>query len=117
LVRGKLVIKAGQPIPELFPYQAERDELIRLASTYDPKNIATIAESLNHADATVREAARQALIQIGDPAAIPHLRAASKSARVPEEAQSIKEIIEFLSLPHISDILTLSANAAHSQTP
>lgn len=112
MVGGKLFIKAGEPIPELFPHQAERDELIRLASTYDTKNIPKIADSLSHADASVRDTARQALVQIGDGAAIPYLRAASKTAREPEEIESLNEAIQFLSLPHISEVLTLSANAA-----
>lgn len=90
---------------------------MRLATTYDPANIPAIAKSLSHSDATVREAARQALIQIGDRSAIPHLKAAKTAARDPEEAESLRETIEFLELPHITDVLKLSAEAAQSQTP
>lgn len=108
---ARIRVKAGQPIPELFPHQAERDQLIALAITYDPHNIPAIAASLSHADAGVRETARQALVQIGDAAAIPYLKTAKETAKDPAETEVIQETIDFLSLPHVIDVLTLSANA------
>jgi hypothetical protein len=106
----RVAIKAGQPIPELFPYQEERDRLLGLASTYDVKNIPLIAPSLKHADSTVRDAARQALIQMGDAAAIPFLENAARSTRDATEAEALRQVIEFLSLPRFMDVVTLGAN-------
>ncbi len=108
---ARLIVKAGEPIPELFPHQAERDELVRLASTYDSKNIPLIAPSLKHPDSTVREAARQALAQMGDAAAVPYLREALKNTRDSEERELIQEIIEFLSLPRFMDAVASNADA------
>jgi hypothetical protein len=96
-LRGPLRIRAGEPIPELFPHQAERDAIQRLASTYDPARIPEIAAYLSHADATVREAARNGLIQLGDAAAIPHLRRAR--AETEAEKSLIFDAINYLSLP------------------
>jgi hypothetical protein len=109
--RTSVKIKAGQPIPELFPHQAERDRLLALASSYDAKNIPLIAPSLKHSDSTVREAARQALVQMADRAAIPFLEDAVRVTRDPAEAEALREIIEFLSLPNFMDVVTLGANA------
>lgn len=106
--RGRLAIKPGQPIPELFPHQAERDQLLNLAASQDPRNIPLIASSLRHADATVREAARQALVQMGDAAALPHLKAAEAASKDPAEAELLREAIEFLSLPKFMDVITSS---------
>ena len=108
---ARLTVKAGEPIPELFPHQAERDELVRLASTYDSKNIPLIAPSLKHPDSTVREAARQALAQMGDAAAVPYLREALKNTRDSDERKLIQEIIEFLSLPRFMDAVASNADA------
>jgi HEAT repeat protein len=106
----RIAIKAGQNIPELFPYQAERERLLGLASTYDVKNIPLIAPALKHADSTVRDAARQALIQMGDAAAIPFLEEAVRSTRDATEVEALRQIIEFLSLPRFMDVVTMGAN-------
>lgn len=106
--QARITIKPGQPIPELFPYQAERDRLLNLAASQDARNIPVIASSLRHSDTTVREAARQALIQMGDPAAIPHLETAANATKEPTEAELLREAIEFLSLPKFMDVITSS---------
>lgn len=113
----RLTIKAGQPIPELFPFQAERDRLTALGSTYDARNIPVIAPSLSHSEATVREAARQALVQIGDPSAVPYLKRAKDAARDPAEAETLQETIDFLSLPHVIDVLSMKPTASSTPKP
>jgi hypothetical protein len=104
--RPRLTIKAGDPIPELFPFQAERQQLYALAASNDPQAIPTIAASLKHPDVNVREAARQALLQTGSTAAIPHLETAASSTSSPEERALLREAIEFLSLPSFVDVIT-----------
>jgi len=89
---------AGKPLPEIFPHQAQRDAIQTLASTYDPKVIPKIAAYLSDSDETVRAAAVNALIQIGSSEAIPYLKAAQSSAET-DEADRLRETIEFLSLP------------------
>lgn len=102
---AKIVIPAGQPVPELFPYQSERDEISRLASTYDAKQIPAIAAYLGHKDATVRDAARLGLVQLGEEKAVPILKEAAKKAATPEEATLLNESAEFLALPSFVDVM------------
>lgn len=100
---GPLRIPAGAPIPELFPNQELRDDIIRLASTYDVAQIPTIARYLQHKEETVRDTARIGLIQIGDAKAVPYLQTAALKARTPEEATALREAAEFLGLPNSSE--------------
>lgn len=109
---AKIVIKAGEPIPELFPFQAERERLYNLALGDDPARFAAIASHFNHSDARVREAARLALIQTGDRAAVPHLENAIKDAANPDEAKLLLEAVEFLSLPRFLDVIAAQAHQA-----
>lgn len=103
LKHGRLRILKGQPIPEVFPHQAERQAIQQLADTYDAKNIPAIAVYLSHADDTVRAAARSALIQLGDAAAIPYLETAAKQAASADEAEALREAVSFLKLPPLLD--------------
>ena len=102
---ARIVIKQGQPIPELTPFQAERDQVMNLAASQDAKQIPSIAGYLEHSDATVREASRQALIQLGDASAVSYLKAAAESAKDPTEAELLREAAEFLGLPKLMDVL------------
>lgn len=100
-----IVIPAGQPVPELFPHQKEREAVYELASTYDAKNVPAIATYLSHQDSTVRAAARQSLVQIGDEKAIPYLKEAADKATDPEEKRGLQESAEFLALPSFVDVI------------
>ncbi len=91
-------IRAGQAIPEIFPHQAERDIIQALVSKYEVRQVPEIASYLSHKDATVREAARLGLMQLGYSEAVPYLKAALIKAS-DEEAEQLQADIEFLSLP------------------
>jgi len=95
---GQVRLSAGKSLPEIFPYQAERETIQTLATTYDPKVISKIAAYLTHADETVRAAALNALIQIGHADAVPYLKEALTKTQG-DEADRLREAIEFLSLP------------------
>ncbi|HTJ77989.1 MAG TPA: HEAT repeat domain-containing protein [Rariglobus sp.] len=97
-IPAQVRIPAGKPLPEIFPHQAERDAIQTLAITYDPKYIPKIATYLNHSDETVRAAAINALVQIGNSDAIPYLKAAELNAEG-DEADRLHQVIEFLSIP------------------
>ncbi len=109
---ARIVIKAGDPIPELFPFEAEREAINNLALGDDPARFAIIASNLNHTDARVRETARLALIRTGDRAAVPHLEQAAKSSPFPEDAKLMVEAAQFLSLPRFLDVMAEHAKAA-----
>lgn len=95
---GPVRVRADQPLPEIFAHQAERDAIQALVTTYDAARIPEIARYLSHEDATVRDAARLGLVQLGHRDAIPFLQAALKRA-TPEESEKLRNDIEFLSLP------------------
>ncbi len=95
---GPVRIRKGDPIPELFPNQAQRDEIIRLATLPAEQSLSTIATYLKHEDATVREEARTALVRLSSPLAIPYLKEAASTAKSAEEAALLKEAAEFLAL-------------------
>ena len=92
-----LRIPAGQPIPEVFPHEKERDAIQSLAATYDARHIPEIAAFLDHPDPLVRAAACQGLVQLSSPEAVPVLRAAAAKARSEEEATALREAADFLS--------------------
>ena len=96
---GPVRIRKGEPIPELFPHEKERDEIIRL-STLPPESgvLSTVAAYLKHDDANVREEARTALLRLSSPLAIPYLKEAAGSAKSAEEAKDLREAAEFLAL-------------------
>ena len=109
---ARIVVKAGQPIPELFPFEAEREKLHNLAAGDDPARFDLIGRHLNHSDARVREAARLAFIQTGDRAAVPYLEKAAKESTIPEETQLLVEAVEFLSLPKFLDVIAAHARSS-----
>lgn len=96
---GPVRIRKGEPIPQLFPYEAQRDEIIRL-STLTPESgvLSSIAAYLKHDDANVREEARTALLRLSSPLAVPYLKEAAASAKSTEEADNLREAAEFLTL-------------------
>ncbi len=104
---AKLTIPVGAPIPELFPFQAERDTLQQLASTYDTTQIPTIAGYLRHSDRRVRDSAINSLVQLGDASAIPYLESAAQTAE-PEEKKRIQEAVTFLKLPSFLDVVAFA---------
>lgn len=102
---ARILIPAGQPVPELFPFQAERDAIFDIVASDTKTKIPAIAAYFSHRDATVREAARQGLVQLGDEKAIPVLKEAAAKAPTEEERNSLLESAEFLSLPNFVDIV------------
>lgn len=94
--RGPLRIRKGQPIPELFPYEKEREEISELATKSGEANLNAVAAYLSHSDASVREEARLALVRMSVPEAVPILRKAANSAPVAQEAKELRESADFL---------------------
>lgn len=67
--------------------------------TYDPKELPVIQKYLLDADPEIREAARNAMIVLGDASAGPMLRDASKLAPTPHEAVAMLEAADYVELP------------------
>lgn len=107
---ARLTIPVGAPVPELFPFQAERDTLQQLASTYDPSQIPTIAGYLRHADPRVRDTAINSLVQLGEASAVPYLESAAQTAD-PETKKRLQEAVTFLKLPSFLDVVAFAKPA------
>jgi hypothetical protein len=83
---------------------------------YDKEGLKIVSGHLKDADPTVREAAREGLIQLGDSDAIPLLERAAAENPNPEEANKLKEAAEFLRLPSLDGAqLAKAARGAKSQ--
>lgn len=69
------------------------------AVSYDAKELSKIQPYLLHADPEIRAAALQGMIDLGDAAAGPLLRAAAPLAPSPAEAKALREAADFVELP------------------
>ncbi|MES2737812.1 MAG: hypothetical protein V4672_15930 [Verrucomicrobiota bacterium] len=69
------------------------------AVSYDAKELSKIQPYLLHADPEVRAVALQGMIDLGDAAAGPLLRAAAQLAPSPAEAKALHEAADFVELP------------------
>jgi HEAT repeats len=96
--RKVVQVDASQPMPQVFPHEQTRDAIQALVVSYDPAKVPEIAAFLGHADETVRAAARNGLVQLGHPSAVPFLRERLSRAPNAEKAE-ILEIITFLEMP------------------
>ncbi|GAA5147545.1 hypothetical protein GCM10023213_42350 [Prosthecobacter algae] len=72
------------------------------AVSYDAKELPKIQPYLLHPDPEIRAAALQGMIDLGDAAAGPLLRAAAPLAPSPAEAKNLREAADFVELPSAS---------------
>ncbi len=70
--------------------------------TYAVESLPSLAAYLTHADATVREAARDGFLQMGLTEGAAHLRAAADKIRDPREAVQLLDAADYLDLPSVS---------------
>ncbi len=76
-------------------------KLQALAATHDEGALPALAVYLEHEDAGVREAAREAVVQLGASAGAARLRAAADAAKDPREALELLDAADFLDLPPV----------------
>lgn len=81
------------------PFATERAEIHLLAASNNPGNVVPLARYLEHADAGVREEARNGLIMLGAKSGAPFLSAAAAKSADPAESELLKEAAEFLANP------------------
>ncbi len=89
---------ASPPAAALLSGEAAIQTIDELTVTYDAASVPALARYLRHADADIRAAARDGLINLGERAAIPFLEDAAKTASA-DEAKALREAAEFLALP------------------
>jgi hypothetical protein len=111
-------IKPTEPtkssLPETRPEQPEKHEVLTAppatqegilgqiedaSVTYDAKALPLIEPYLLNPDPVVREAAKNGMINLGDAAAGPLLREASRHAPTPQEAVALSEAADYVELP------------------
>jgi HEAT repeats len=87
--------------------------------TYDPNSLPLISPYLNDEDEAVRAEALNGMLQMGEAAAAPLLRAAADKARNPREALAMLDAADFLELPSVpvSRLLRKKGDGAKAVPP
>jgi hypothetical protein len=101
--KPKSAAGAGKPVGSS---PARNEEVLReiesAVITYSPEGVMPIASHLLDSDPVLRESARQGLVQLGEPAAVPHLREAARRLDG-SEAEACQQAAAFLELPSWSE--------------
>jgi len=79
------------------------EQLQNLAMSDSPNALSMITSELGNADPRIRNAAREAAIQFGDQSAIPALEVAITLTEDPLEKVFLRNAIEFLQLPSLTE--------------
>ncbi len=90
-------------------HQALLEEINEAAVTYDAAALPRIQPYLTHSAPEVREAAKNGMIVLGDAAAGPLLREASRHVTTPQEAVALLEAADYVELPSGSVLLKSQA--------
>src|SRR5262245_983536 len=94
-----VMTNALTPEQERAVIEAEIERLNQLSMKNDPASLPAILAALTDANREVREAAREATMQVADSNAIPVLKQASEMVDDPEEKIEFLEAMQFLSVP------------------
>jgi hypothetical protein len=81
------------------------EEINEAAVTYNASALPRIQPYLTHSDPEIREAAKNGMIVLGDSAAAPLLREASRKMATPQEATALLEAADYMELPSGSILL------------
>jgi hypothetical protein len=80
-------------------------ELGDLSTKTDRASLETLLSEVRNPDEEIRQAALDAITQSGNRAAIPGLREAAAQTQDTREKQALEDVIEFISLPTLTEIL------------
>lgn len=97
--RSEPGVDVAEPAGEGHARELERIEAAVV--TYAVESLPALAVYLTHADAAVREAARDGFLQMGLTEGAAHLRAAADRVRDPREAVQLLDAADFLDLPTV----------------
>lgn len=107
---------AAPPAAVALPKERILQAIGDAAVSYDARELPNIEPFLRHPDAEVRAAALRGMLTLGDAAAAPLLRAASRQAATPQEAVALIEAADYLELPSGSLIKARRAKSAPTAT-
>jgi hypothetical protein len=110
---------ASEPTSDPARFEDASAVIQQAMTTYAPAGIHPIRPFLTDPDPTIRQAARDGLVQLGEPDAIPHLRAAAAKLVDPAEIASLHEAADLLALPAWSESAEARAAVAEitGETP
>lgn len=116
--------QTGEPVARTLDEQQEARvaariaELEDLSGKTDPASLATLLSEVRNPDEEIRQAALNAISQSHHRAAIPGLREAAAQTQDAREKQAIEDVIEFISLPTLTEILRGQSDTNnHSPAP
>jgi hypothetical protein len=92
-------------------------QLHDLSRKTDPASLATLLSEVRNPDQDIRQAALDAISQSGNRNAIPALQEAAAQTENPAEQQAIEEVIEFLKLPTLTEILREQRSTSSNAPP
>lgn len=90
---------AGNPGPLLQDKEQIFAVIEEAMVSYDPQELPKIQPYLLHADPEIRQVALESMVNMGEAAAAPMLRAAAKLAVTPQEAVAMNEAADYVELP------------------
>ncbi len=102
-------VVAGQDEQREVRVAARIAELWDLSARTDRASLETLLSEVKNRDQEIRQAALDAISQSGNRAAIPGLRVAAAQTEDSQEKQAIADVIEFMSLPTLTELFRGSA--------
>ncbi len=107
---------ASKPNTKALSREAMLEEINAASVTYDAKALPRIQPYLINPDPEIREAAKNGMIVLGDAAAGPLLRDASKKMATPQEAVGLLEAADYVELPSGLTLLNKKSSAGKNHT-
>lgn len=80
-------------------------ELAELSTKSDRSSLVTLLSEVRNPDKQIRQAALDALCQSGNRDAVPGLMELASQADLPEDKRAINEVIEFLKMPTLTELV------------
>lgn len=97
--------------------EARVTQLHDLSRKSDPASLETLLSEVRNPDPEIRQAALDAISQSGNRSAIPGLQEVAAQTENAAEQQTIEEVIEFLKLPTLTEILRQQSLTNHGDVP
>lgn len=103
--QGETLTRAAREDQHKAQVAARVAQLHDLSRKTDPASLETLLSEVRNPDPEIRQAALEAISQSGNRSAIPGLQEAVAQTENAAEQQAIEEVIDFLKLPTLTEIL------------
>lgn len=115
--QGETLTRAAQEEQREAVVAARVAQLHDLSRKTDPASLETLLSEVRNPDPEIRQGALDAISQSGNRSAIPGLQEAAAQTENAAEQQTIEEVIEFLKLPTLTEILRQQSPTNHGNAP